>query len=259
MGFYFNPGYWYMPAKFTGNTFTHNFTAVATPHQSQFRGNVFDGNTFGITGCVDCNLDSNLFTNNDLGVGIYGQSWFANNQVLANKTGLVVGKAAWPGSPGNPTVVDNRLCGNLDYNVANGGNANLDLDENCFCLSDSAAIDAKIFDGYDDITLGLINFAVYDTSCTVVQKRVIKVNTASVNELETRVWASPNPAAQEVRLDAVAFEVKAMSADGRLFDLPKKDEEGLLWSVEQLPAGIYQLLGYDRSGLKFRTRLAVVH
>jgi hypothetical protein len=88
---------------------------------------------------------------------------------------------------------------------------------------------------------------------------VIKVNTASVNELETRVWASPNPAAQEVRLDAVAFEVKAMSADGRLFDLPKKDEEGLLWSVEQLPAGIYQLLGYDRSGLKFRTRLAVVH
>jgi hypothetical protein len=50
-----------------------------------------------------------------------------------------------------------------------------------------------------------------------------------------------------------------MSADGRLFDLPKKDEEGLLWSVEQLPAGIYQLLGYDRSGLKFRTRLAVVH
>jgi hypothetical protein len=259
MGFYFNTGYWYMPAKFTGNTFAHNFTAVATPHQSQFRGNFFDGNTFGITGCVDCNLDSNLFANNDLGVGIYGQSWFANNQVLANKTGLVVGKAAWPGSPGNPTVVDNQLCGNLDYNVANGGNANLDLDENCFCLSDSAAIDAKIFDGYDDITLGLINFAVYDTSCTVVQKRVIKVNTASVNELETLVGASPNPATQEVSLDAVATEVKAMSADGRLFDLPKKDEDGLLWSVEQLPAGIYQLLGYDRAVLKFRTRLAVVH
>jgi hypothetical protein len=257
--FYFNSGYWYMPAKFTRNQFLHNFTAIMDPFQSQVRANLFDGNVIGINQCTDCTLDSNVFINNELGAGLYAETYFANNEVGANETGIVVGKALWPGSPGNPTVIDNRLCANTDYNVANGSNANLDLEANCFCLSDSASIDAKIYDGYDDITRGLINFAVYDTTCTTVMKRVVKVNTAGTDESTLKGFVYPNPAQESVGLEVSATEVVAVGADGIQRKLSPLDSEGRRWSVLDLPNGLYTIQAVVNGRTAVRTRLAVVH
>lgn len=257
--FFFNSGYWYLPAKFTQNQFLHNYTAIMDPFQSLVRGNLFDGNVTGINQCTDCFLDSNVFANNGLGAGLYAETYFANNEVGSNTIGIEVGKALWPGAPGNPTVVDNRLCANTDYNVSNGSNANLDLEANCFCLSDSASIDAKIYDGYDDITRGLINFAVYDTTCTTVMKRVVKVNTAGAEESTLMGFVYPNPAQESIGLEFSATEVVAVGADGILRSLSPLDSEGGRWSVLDLPNGLYTIQAISDQKAVLRTRLAVVH
>jgi hypothetical protein len=257
--FYFNSGYWYLPAKFTRNQFLHNFTAIMDPFQSQVRGNLFDGNIIGINQCTDCTLDSNVFINNELGAGLYAETYFANNEVGANETGIVVGKALWPGSPGNPTVIDNRLCANTDYNVANGGNANLDLEANCFCLSDSAAIDAKIYDGYDDITRGLINFAVYDTTCTTVMKRVVKVNTAGADESALKGVVYPNPAQDLINIDFEASEIFAIGSNGTVWNLVALDRDGRRWSVVDLPNGFYTLKVQSRNRVMLHKKMVVMH
>jgi hypothetical protein len=51
---------------------------------------------------------------------------------------------------------------------------NYSLLSNCFCGLDSAAIEEYLFDGYDDITKGLINYSLYDTTCTSVLGTVRK-------------------------------------------------------------------------------------
>lgn len=259
VGFFFNSGYWYLPARFTNNQFLDNETAIFTPFQSQIRGNLFSGNVRGVDACTDCLVDSNLFINNGLGIGVYGQTWFANNQVSSNGTGVLIGQASWPGSPGNPTVKDNRLCGNIDYNVGNAGNANLNLGENCFCLSDSASIDLKIFDGYDDITLGLINFAVYDTTCTTVLKQIVKVNTVGIQESHASFELQPNPARDQVTVDGGAVELIATRVDGTRWNLEGMDPDGRVWSVAGLPEGLYIVMIRTQEGTFFRRKMVVLH
>jgi hypothetical protein len=58
---------------------------------------------------------------------------------------------------------------------------NYSLLENCFCGLDSAQIEASLIDGYDDITKGLINYQVYDSSCTTILNTVLKFNTNTAN------------------------------------------------------------------------------
>jgi hypothetical protein len=53
---------------------------------------------------------------------------------------------------------------------------NFQVNENCFCTTDSAIIESYIYDGYDDITKGLVNYAIYDDSCETILEYVVKVN-----------------------------------------------------------------------------------
>jgi hypothetical protein len=59
---------------------------------------------------------------------------------------------------------NNRLCYNTKYNVENGSDLNLGLEKNCFCLQDSAAIEALIYDGYDVYKLVGLEFQAKDVN-----------------------------------------------------------------------------------------------
>jgi molybdopterin-binding protein len=80
----------------------------------------------------------------------------------------------------------NTVCGNLVYNLENQTDKNFQVNDICFCTTDSTEIENKIFDGYDDITKGLVNYSIYDDSCDQVLVSVIKVDlggsTASLTE-----------------------------------------------------------------------------
>jgi hypothetical protein len=83
-----------------------------------------------------------------------------------------------------PVVENNRICNNALYNVENLTDLNLYLATNCFCLSDSAQVEATLFDGYDDITRGLLSYALFDTTCTSVLRIINKFTVSGIQEEE---------------------------------------------------------------------------
>jgi hypothetical protein len=152
---------------------------------------------------------------------------------------------AWGNLGGTPVVEDNRLCYNTLYNVLNGSDFNLELEKNCFCLSDSAAIEAKIYDGYDDITRGLLNFAVYDSTCTTQVYRVMKVNILSEGESTApAITAYPNPVADLLVLEGLepGILVHVMNALGQSVAEFRAVNPTETLRVAEWPRGIYFVL-----------------
>lgn len=58
----------------------------------------------------------------------------------------------------------NIFCNNFTYNIQYGTNGNTHISNNYWCLPDSAAIQATIYDGYQDANLGLVFFTPFDTA-----------------------------------------------------------------------------------------------
>jgi hypothetical protein len=64
----------------------------------------------------------------------------------------------------NKTMSCNKICNNAIYDIycKNSFSTNLDIPGNYWCTSDSNIIAAKIFDGYDNVNLSLVNFMPVD-------------------------------------------------------------------------------------------------
>ncbi len=147
-----------------------------------------------------------------------------------------------------PTVVDNRICESIDYYVENKSDLNFQLDQNCFCETDSTAIENLIFDGYDDITRGLFNYTVYDSTCVNVIRFVTKIMLAT--SLETNIGNEltvyPIPAYDHVFLK-VPENLLNKSINATLFDAMGRqksdartiDETNLAWDISKLTQGLY--------------------
>jgi len=153
------------------------------------KNSIFTGNGIGLTVSSNSIIENNNISNNDVGLGLVGTF----------TTGMVL-----------PFIKNNKICNNIQYNLENKSDYNLSLDSNCFCLNDSVSIDAKIYDGYDDITRGLINFAIYDTSCTNIIQRVIKINlgtNTSVSTAQRIVNVSPNPFQDKLTLNGIDSKI----------------------------------------------------
>jgi hypothetical protein len=74
---------------------------------------------------------------------------------------------------------------------------NFQVNSNCFCSSDSTTIENGIYDGYDDITRGLVNYAIYDDSCSSIVTYVTKVvlnEPSGLSELNAmwKIWQEAN-------------------------------------------------------------------
>ncbi len=87
-----------------------------------------------------------------------------------------------------PSIVfkNNKICNNAEYNISYHHKNNADLTGNCFCSSDSAFIASKIYDGYDNVNLGLIS---YDTLNNCTQPSSINDNPEEV--LVVRLYPQP--------------------------------------------------------------------
>jgi hypothetical protein len=191
---------------FNNCNFIANYRAMESPGGAWIRNCSFTDNGRGINQANSCIIENCSFTGNEWAADVYNDAYFTNNIVEANQNGLTVARTtAWGNLGGVPVVEDNQLCNNFLYNVLNGSDFNLELEKNCFCLSDSAAIEDKIYDGYDDITRGLLNFAVYDSTCTTQMYRVMKVNIMGEGESTVSALAAyPNPVADVLVLEGLA-------------------------------------------------------
>lgn len=72
-------------------------------------------------------------------------------------------------------VEGNKICNNIIFNVENLDKYNKSLENNCWCTTDSSEIEAKLWDGYDDISVGLLNYDIYNELCDNKLKSVVKI------------------------------------------------------------------------------------
>lgn len=154
-------------SQFYNNTFGMTEISNITVNQC-----VFDGNGTGIDGSSTCVITNSTFSNNSIAVKIGDASTVSQNTITDNSIGVQV-----LGYDPNTTSIDsNLICNNSVHNLENLTDKNYQVNLNCFCSQDSTIIENGIYDGYDDITRGLVNYAIYDDSCQTVVSYVTKID-----------------------------------------------------------------------------------
>ena len=140
--------------NFTNNHTGISETSFATITNCNFRYNSVEGLSAWESLIQNCN-----FENNETGLsfsfsGGSDAGSLISNSIQNNNLGLVI-----TGNLPRAICKYNMFCNNLVYNVKNTGQySGADLTLNCWCSSDSAYIESTIYDGKDDISVGLVYF-----------------------------------------------------------------------------------------------------
>jgi hypothetical protein len=115
---------------------------------------------------VDCKI-----TGNDLGISINLESVKLLRNIISNNS---IGLQIFGGMNIEGSVDNCQICNNTQYNVQNVSKADIDLYTNCWCTSDSLAIETKINDGLDGPNNGRLSYSIFNESCDSVIKKVDK-------------------------------------------------------------------------------------
>jgi hypothetical protein len=199
--------------------FNDNATAIQYASEVEIFNNEFSFNELALEASIDADIHDNLINNNIGGVLISGVSNIQDS----------------------PEIYNNEICSNINFAVNNNTNMNYSLLSNCFCDLDSAGIESVIIDGYDDITKGLINYQIFDSSCTVLLGTILKYGPgAGLDELGFDILFE-NPVQNELQiLGEINFnQIQISDLSGRVYTLNSEGDNQ--FDVTMLPAGFYIL------------------
>jgi hypothetical protein len=93
---------------------------------------------------------------NGIGIAIANPATTRKNYIESNFIGIRLGVDG-------DKIFCNKICNNTSYDLVYTSANNTTVHNNYWCVSDSATITSQIYDGYDDISLGLISFLPFDT------------------------------------------------------------------------------------------------
>lgn len=159
------------PGTIQNCSFYDNVNAITESASMEISNCVFENNQIAVDENGGSTISDCQFLNNGVAVKIGENSSVINNTITGNQIGVQV--EAY--NPVNTFISENQLCNNSLYNLENLTDKNFQVNTNCFCAVDSATIENSIFDGYDDITRGLVNYTIYDLECTSVLRVITKV------------------------------------------------------------------------------------
>ena len=206
------------------STFTNNGTAIYGS-RGLFQNSVITNNTVGIDGYVfgEFEIRNNVISNNDIGIKDSGYD------------------------PASSIIKNNEICNNIIFNVENLNNVNKDLTDNCWCTEDENLIEEKLKDGYDDITLGLYNYSIYDEMCDQIIIEVIKDPLLSIGSLTAileNVTIYPNPSIDYINValnqNIERLNIELYSIQGQLiFNSTNENISELRISTSGIPSGVY--------------------
>lgn len=230
--------------------FLNNGLALNYPNKGKVENCLFTDNATAIQSAYKCEIANNEFLSNELAIQASVNADIHNNLINNNMGAVLIENVS--NVQDSPTIYDNEICGNINFAVNNNTNMNYSLLSNCFCDLDSAGIEAMIIDGYDDITKGLINYQIYDSSCTVLLGTVLKYGPgAGINELAFEVRFE-NPVNTELSLlgetEFTSIQVTDLSGKSMMFTTSGSNR----FDVSSLPAGFYVLTAVDQQVVRKR-------
>lgn len=216
----------------------------------------FIQNKFAIKGISEGVCQFSNFSQNEVAIIADPGSIIRNNTILYNGVGIVLGGSSWVPAAGFDQVRDNKICYSTLYNIENKTDINWSLAKNCFCAIDSAIIDAGIYDGYDDITRGLVNFMVFDSACVNGLQLVEKVQLSGptgLNQISalSTLKVFPNPAADFINIqsDFTGNESYFLyDLQGKLLKMDVSECGMAGFDLSDLNMGIYVIRSSNSSG-----------
>ena len=231
--------------------FQNNTMALGYPNNGKVENCLFSDNTTAIQYAYVVKISNNQFIYNELAVEASVDAVINDNQINNNFGGLLISGVSNPQD--SPQIYNNEICNNLAYIVNNNTNMNYSLLTNCFCGLDSVEIESKIIDGYDDITKGLINYQIYDSSCLSVLGTVLKFNqTAVLNEQFHNKLVFTNPVTDELEFSGneliTAIEIMDISGKSFVFS----SEYPNMFDIESLPKGLYFLTSANNHKVNYK-------
>lgn len=173
--------------------FTDNYFGIRGWYNDTLTTSSFVGNVIGIDAGSYGLIEGCTFEHNEIGVLNSWSGIEMINNTLSNNT---IGIRFDLSDTTNANMIrENKICNNTSFNVENNSATNIALNRNCWCTSDSIEIEEKIYDGFDDINSGLINYDIYNESCMAVLKSVKKINIytgiATIEELKYSIYPVP--------------------------------------------------------------------
>jgi hypothetical protein len=180
------------PGTVSNCQFIDNDFGFAEAYGHTIQNCYFEGNGVAIDNTGGANISNCTFDSNILAVRLGDASTLTNNIITNNEVGVAV--LAY--SPNSTLIENNTICYNTNYNLQNLTDKNFQVNANCFCSQDSTYIENLILDGYDDITRGLVNYAIYDDSCANVLDYVVKINLdggVGLTTFQPNVWRAKMP------------------------------------------------------------------
>jgi hypothetical protein len=159
---------------------------------------IFCSNTLGI-GIPFTLIQGCIIANNHIGIDVTPAVNILDNSIVNNDTGI----CSDPEVPVTYGTISNNIIFNKVINLAYASASNSSFPNNCWGTNDSLVIMSMIYDGYDNIALGLVNVSPFvncdassvptDIDCNVILTGIEAHAGAAANEL--RVF--PNPVTQE--------------------------------------------------------------
>lgn len=256
----------------TSCVFIDNSTC-ATAADKYFLNCTFVNNTYGlyeterinITNCKFTNsintaiyggrglIYNSTITNNNIGLKAFFEGHQIKNSIISNnQVGIIIGN--YDGY--SPEITNNKICNNSLFNAKVSSDKNVNLFNNCWCSSDSVYIQEKLFDGYNDISLGLINFSFYDSNCGCIQGNIYKFRT-ECNRItcngvrnESACFRNSNPDSNDNNSTVTSVNTKYPLAisESQLIVYPNPISEILFLESNFSVNGISELKIYDTYG-----------
>lgn len=181
-------------------------------------------------------ITENTIRFSPMGINYSNIVYITKNIIEDNDTGVVIANSG-------STLSCNRICNNSTYGLRYLAVSNFNAANNYWCTIDSLQISASIYDGYDNVSSGLVNFMPLDTSCA--PGIVTYINETEKENLSFSIF--PNPATSELTVRSSEFgdkkikSVEIYDAFGQkvFSQLPIANNQELIINVSGFASGIY--------------------
>lgn len=232
----------------------------------------FEFNEFGLYGTERISVTNSIFCHN--GTGLFGgRGDLQYNTIIYNGTGVkgfyegfynVTGNVISRNDTGivitgNGLDPNNIICENANFNAITTANFNISIANNCWCTTNPFALGIGIYDAYDDVALGLLQYNPAnscDTSVLANYSCDLSVLNAVPEIPEAELIAVyPNPAGSTLTIESkneTITAIELIDISGRQLLLQKNCFAVNTISLEGIASGIYLIRIFTEDGMMSR-------
>jgi len=244
--------------------FEKNGTAVSSAY-TRVTNSTFVNNTYGAYQVENLSVFNSSFCGHDIAIrasdGPIRHCTFNDNNVAIEPyfplenidSNIIVGNLIGVKLSTRNLGINNTICNNTTYNVQNQGTSNLSITNNCWCSTDSAYIASTIEDGYDNVTIGLLDFSSFincDSSAiptiTDCSNILTKINNPIMSDIFQIIKIYPNPVQNNLKFsfsstfgNSIGLQYQIINTLGAIVSAGNTTAANFNVDVSALHTGVY--------------------